>query len=80
LQLYEKLSEYVTEQEKEELTGKLQATEDWLYEEGEDEIKSVYVAKLAELKKASSSLALPLFGFVVDARPFVYYASGGVYI
>jgi hypothetical protein len=24
--------------------------EDWLYDEGEDEKKSVYVAKLAELK------------------------------
>jgi heat shock protein 4 len=24
--------------------------EDWLYDEGEDETKSVYVAKLAELK------------------------------
>lgn len=49
--LYEKLADYVTEHEREELTGKLQQTEDWLYEDGEDEIKSVYVAKLAELKK-----------------------------
>ncbi|XP_002986462.2 heat shock 70 kDa protein 14 [Selaginella moellendorffii] len=49
--LYEKLHDYVTDFEKEELTAKLQQTEDWLYEEGEDEIKSVYVAKLAELKK-----------------------------
>ncbi|KAG6551457.1 hypothetical protein Mapa_006880 [Marchantia paleacea] len=49
--LYEKLAEYVTEHEREELSAKLQQTEDWLYEDGEDEIKSVYVAKLAELKK-----------------------------
>ncbi|CAM6092206.1 unnamed protein product [Calypogeia fissa] len=49
--LYDKLTEYVTEQEREELTAKLQQTEDWLYEDGEDEIKSVYVAKLTELKK-----------------------------
>lgn len=50
-QLYEKLQNYVTDQEREEMSAKLQSTEDWLYEDGEDEIKSVYVAKLAELKK-----------------------------
>lgn len=27
--------------------------EDWLYEDGEDETKGVYVAKLEELKKVS---------------------------
>jgi heat shock protein 4 len=50
-QLYDKLQEYVTEHEREELSAKLQQTEDWLYEDGEDETKSVYVAKLGELKK-----------------------------
>lgn len=55
LQLYDKLSGFVTDFEREELTSKLQQTEDWLYEDGEDEIKSVYVAKLAELKKVSCS-------------------------
>jgi heat shock protein 4 len=28
--------------------------EDWLYEDGEDETKGVYVAKLEELKKVRS--------------------------
>jgi hypothetical protein len=32
--------------------AKLQEVEDWLYEDGEDETKGVYVAKLEELKKA----------------------------
>lgn len=32
---------------------KLQETEDWLYAEGEDETKGVYVSALAELKKVS---------------------------
>jgi hypothetical protein len=50
-QLYDKLQEYVTEHERDELSAKLQQTEDWLYEDGEDETKSVYVAKLGELKK-----------------------------
>ncbi|BBN14282.1 hypothetical protein MPTK1_6g10360 [Marchantia polymorpha subsp. ruderalis] len=49
--LSETFSEFVTEREQEELAAILQQTEFWLYEEGEDESKSVYVAKLAELKK-----------------------------
>ncbi|KAI5073778.1 hypothetical protein GOP47_0011791 [Adiantum capillus-veneris] len=49
--LYEKYHEYATDPEREDLAAKLQETEDWLYDEGEDETKGVYVAKLAELKK-----------------------------
>lgn len=50
LQMYEKYRDYATEAEREDLASKLQETEDWLYEDGEDETKGVYVAKLAELK------------------------------
>ncbi|MBA0628090.1 hypothetical protein Godav_022867 [Gossypium davidsonii] len=49
--LSDKYHDFVTAPEKEELTAKLQETEDWLYEDGEDETKGVYVAKLEELKK-----------------------------
>nr|ACN40183.1 unknown [Picea sitchensis] len=49
--LYEKYQAYVTESQREELTLKLQTVEDWLYDEGEDETKGVYIAKLEELKK-----------------------------
>ncbi|KAL4589187.1 hypothetical protein LXL04_002092 [Taraxacum kok-saghyz] len=49
--LYDRLQEFVTESDKEALIAKLQETEDWLYEDGEDETKGVYVAKLDELKK-----------------------------
>uniref|UniRef100_A0A0D6QY02 Uncharacterized protein n=1 Tax=Araucaria cunninghamii TaxID=56994 RepID=A0A0D6QY02_ARACU len=42
---------YATDSEREELSRKLQQTEDWLYEEGDDESKGVYTAKLEELKK-----------------------------
>lgn len=49
--MYEKYGEYAVESEREELSAKLQETEDWLYEDGEDETKGVYIAKLAELKK-----------------------------
>lgn len=54
--LYEKLQDYVTEYEREEMSARLQETEDWLYEDGEDEIKSVYTAKLAELRKLGDPL------------------------
>lgn len=43
------LSEYAAESDKGTFTARLSATEDWLYDEGEEERKSVYVDKLAEL-------------------------------
>ncbi|XWS20317.1 hypothetical protein CRYUN_Cryun31cG0091000 [Craigia yunnanensis] len=49
--LSDKYHDFVTASEKEDFTAKLQETEDWLYEDGEDETKGVYVAKLEELKK-----------------------------
>ncbi|XP_076902725.1 heat shock 70 kDa protein 15-like [Bidens hawaiensis] len=49
--LHDKLHEFVTEPKREAFLAKLQETEDWLYEDGEDETKGVYIAKLDELKK-----------------------------
>ncbi|XP_061338534.1 heat shock 70 kDa protein 15 isoform X1 [Gastrolobium bilobum] len=49
--LNNKYQEFVIASDRENLTAKLQEVEDWLYEEGEDETKGVYVAKLEELKK-----------------------------
>ncbi|TYJ17979.1 hypothetical protein E1A91_A09G090400v1 [Gossypium mustelinum] len=49
--LCDKYHDFVTASDKEELMAKLQETEDWLYEDGEDETKGVYIAKLEELKK-----------------------------
>ncbi|XP_042482281.1 heat shock 70 kDa protein 15-like isoform X2 [Macadamia integrifolia] len=49
--LNDKYQEFVTPSEGEGLIAKLQEVEDWLYEDGEDETKGVYVAKLEELKK-----------------------------
>ncbi|RDX63223.1 Heat shock 70 kDa protein 14, partial [Mucuna pruriens] len=43
--------EFVVDSEREAFTAKLQEVEDWLYEDGEDETKGVYIAKLEELKK-----------------------------
>ncbi|XP_031488053.1 heat shock 70 kDa protein 14-like [Nymphaea colorata] len=49
--LHDKYQEFVTDSEREEFSVKLQEVEDWLYEDGEDETKGVYIAKLEELKK-----------------------------
>lgn len=42
-------SEFSTEQEKENLSSTLTKSEDWLYEEGYDEKKSVYISKHSDL-------------------------------
>lgn len=49
--LSDKYQEFVTDSEREGFTTILQEVEDWLYEDGEDETKGVYIAKLEELKK-----------------------------
>ncbi|KAL4934637.1 Hsp70 chaperone Hsp88 [Aspergillus undulatus] len=43
-------AEFANEEEKDKLRSKLTDLEDWLYEEGEDTTKSVYVAKLDEIR------------------------------
>eukprot|EP00793_Prasinoderma_coloniale_P006789 PRCOL_00001620-RA len=45
-----KYSEYMEEAGKPDFLKKLDDLEDWLYDEGEDETKAVYVAKLDELR------------------------------
>ncbi|XP_006643833.1 heat shock 70 kDa protein 15-like isoform X2 [Oryza brachyantha] len=54
--LYDKYNDFVTSEDKEALIAKLQEVEDWLYEDGEDETKGVYVAKLEELKKVGDPI------------------------
>ena len=54
-QLCDKYHSFVTDSEREQFTTRLQEVEDWLYEDGEDETKGVYIAKLEELKKVRFS-------------------------
>uniref|UniRef100_A0A8C7D1L2 Heat shock protein family A (Hsp70) member 4 like n=1 Tax=Oncorhynchus kisutch TaxID=8019 RepID=A0A8C7D1L2_ONCKI len=53
--IYEK---YTTEEDSNRLTMMLEDTENWLYEEGEDQDKQVYVDKLEDLKVNRGGLAL----------------------
>ncbi|KAJ5332484.1 hypothetical protein N7541_002290 [Penicillium brevicompactum] len=43
-------SEFASDEEKDKLRAKLTDTEDWLYEDGEDTTKSVYVAKMDDIR------------------------------
>ncbi|XP_073727156.1 heat shock 70 kDa protein 4a [Misgurnus anguillicaudatus] len=45
------LENFVSETDRDSFSLKLEDTENWLYEEGEDQQKQVYIDKLAELKK-----------------------------
>lgn len=46
----EDIQSFIKASDRELLQSKLSQTEDWLYDEGEDQEKSVYVAKLGELR------------------------------
>ncbi|GAM42963.1 heat shock protein [Talaromyces pinophilus] len=43
-------AEFSSEDEKEKLRAKLTEAEDWLYEEGEDTTKAIYVSKMEEIR------------------------------
>uniref|UniRef100_UPI003AAFA91A heat shock 70 kDa protein 4a isoform X2 n=1 Tax=Centroberyx gerrardi TaxID=166262 RepID=UPI003AAFA91A len=45
------LEKFVSEADRDTFSLKLEDTENWLYEDGEDQQKQVYIDKLAELKK-----------------------------
>ncbi|XP_019958780.2 heat shock 70 kDa protein 4b [Paralichthys olivaceus] len=49
--LHGMLEKFVGESDRDALSLKLEDTETWLYEDGEDQPKQVYIDKLAELKK-----------------------------
>ncbi|AQK66029.1 heat shock 70 kDa protein 16 isoform X1 [Zea mays] len=49
--LSERYRSFATDSEREQISFNLQQTEDWLYEEGDDETEVVYSSKLEELKK-----------------------------
>ncbi|XP_034453285.1 heat shock 70 kDa protein 4b [Hippoglossus hippoglossus] len=49
--LHGMLEKFVSESDRDALSLKLEDTETWLYEDGEDQAKQVYIDKLTELKK-----------------------------
>ena len=55
-------ADFASEEEKSKLRDKLEKSEDWLYEDGEDATKAVYVAKIDEIK----FIAGPIIGRYQD--------------
>jgi heat shock protein 4 len=48
--LDDQYADFASDEEKEKIREKLSASEDWLYDEGEDATKAVYVAKMDEIR------------------------------
>jgi heat shock protein 4 len=66
--LDEQYSEFASDEEKETIKAKLEATEDWLYEEGEDTTKGVYIAKIDEIRAMAGPIVQRHFEKVETER------------
>uniref|UniRef100_H2ZJ36 Heat shock 70 kDa protein 4L n=1 Tax=Ciona savignyi TaxID=51511 RepID=H2ZJ36_CIOSA len=73
--LFDKYEGYTTEQDRTEFGKILEATEHWLYEDGEDEMKAVYVDKLAQLKQVGNPILRRYTE--AQARPAAFEQLGG---
>lgn len=59
--LDEQLADFASDEEKDKLRAKLSESEDWLYEEGEDTTKAVYVAKMDEIRAMAGPITQRYF-------------------
>jgi t-SNARE complex subunit (syntaxin) len=50
-QLFNTYRSFASDQERDVISRSLQETEDWLYEDGDDETEHAYTSKLEDLKK-----------------------------
>jgi len=62
--LDEEYKDFVTEEEKSKMISSLNDVENWLYDEGENQERSVYAKKLEELKKFGDSVQQKLDEFL----------------
>ncbi|CAG8949574.1 hypothetical protein HYFRA_00007807 [Hymenoscyphus fraxineus] len=61
-------AEFANEDEKTKLKAKLEASEDWLYDEGEDATKAVYVAKMDEIRAVAGPIVQRYFDKIEEER------------
>ncbi|KAF4622664.1 hypothetical protein G7Y89_g14364 [Cudoniella acicularis] len=61
-------SEFANEDEKTKLKAKLEASEDWLYDEGEDATKAVYIAKMDEIRAVAGPIVQRYFDKIEAER------------
>lgn len=69
--LYDQISNiyrsFATESEREGISRNLRDTEEWLYEDGDDESENVYAERLEDLKKVTN---LYIFFFLSHVNQF----------
>ncbi|PSS25572.1 hypothetical protein M430DRAFT_134122 [Amorphotheca resinae ATCC 22711] len=61
-------SEFASEEEKTKLKAKLESSEDWLYDEGEDATKAVYIAKMDEIRAVAGPIVQRYFDKIEEER------------
>lgn len=61
-------AEFASDKEKEKLKAKLEQAEDWLYDEGEDTTKAVYIAKIDEIRAVAGPIAQRYWDKVEEER------------
>ncbi|RYP91365.1 hypothetical protein DL770_002505 [Monosporascus sp. CRB-9-2] len=59
--LDDQYADFASDEEKDKLRSKLTESEDWLYEEGEDATKAVYVAKMDEIRAMAGPITQRYF-------------------
>ncbi|KAK8217381.1 adenyl-nucleotide exchange factor sse1 [Zalaria obscura] len=67
----EQYAEFANEDEKAKLREKLEQSEDWLYEDGEDATKAVYVAKIEEIRAVAGPIVQRYLDKVEEERQAV---------
>ncbi|ROW05671.1 hypothetical protein VMCG_05274 [Cytospora schulzeri] len=69
--LDDQYADFASDEEKEKIKAKLEASEDWLYEDGEDTTKAVYVAKIDEIRAMAGPIVQRHFEKVEEERQAV---------
>ncbi|KAI1386140.1 heat shock protein Hsp88 [Hypoxylon trugodes] len=66
--LDDQFADFASEEEKDKLRSKLTESEDWLYEEGEDATKAIYIAKMDEIRAMAGPITQRYFDKVEADR------------
>ncbi|KAF4773982.1 hsp70-like protein [Colletotrichum scovillei] len=69
--LDDQYADFASDEEKTKIKEKLEASEDWLYDEGEDATKAVYVAKIDEIRAMAGPIVQRHFEKVEEERRIV---------
>ncbi|KAK3324229.1 heat shock protein 70 family [Cercophora scortea] len=69
--LDDQYADLASEDEKSKIRSKLDASEDWLYDEGDDATKAVYIAKMDEIKALAGPIVQRHFEKVEEERQAV---------